>query len=308
MSMQGQGKTPDSEAFFGIRHSDINEANLNVFGICWDRSSSYRKGASEAPPMIRAATSGKLYNSFTEQLVDLKDVWTIYDAGDVPSTVQDLDFVHREIQSLCARTPNDGRKYLFLGGDHTITYLCTKALVSGRGERWGLLYLDSHPDLYESYGGDPYSHACVVRRIVDEGIVPSANVLEVGVHAPTPDQLLYARDRNLRLIPVSAIFAGSAESAAADIVDYFSGRVDQIYLSVDLDVLDPAFAPGVGNPEPGGLSTRTVLEILQRISALSIRAFDIVELCPPYDCSGVTAFAASKIIRETLGTLVRSLD
>lgn len=304
MRIKNQEKEPDSQPFFGIKHSNANEANLVVLGICWDRSSSYRRGASAAPPMIRAATTGKLYNSFTENMINLKEKWQIYDAGDIASRVRELSFITKQIQDLCSRMPQDGRKYLFLGGDHIITYLCAKALVSCNNARWGLLYLDSHPDLYESYEGDLYSHACVVRRIIEEGLIPAQNILEVGIRAPTPEQLAYAQQKDFKIIPTSAIIDRSAPNIAKEIIDYFSDKIDKLYLSVDLDILDPSVAPGVGNPEAGGLSTRVIIDIIQGISSLDIQAFDIVELCPPYDCSSITAFAAAKIIRETLGILI----
>lgn len=304
MRIKNQVIEPDSQPFFGITHYDANEANLIVLGICWDRSSSYRRGASAAPPMIRAATTGKLYNCFSEKMINLKEKWKIYDAGDIASRVRELSFVTKQIQDLCTRMPQDGRKYLFLGGDHIITYLCIKALVSCNKARWGLLYLDAHPDLYESYEGDMYSHACVVRRIIEDGLIPASNILEVGIRAPTPEQLTYAQRKNFKIIPTSVIIDQSAPNIAKEIVNYFFNKIDKLYLSVDLDILDPSVAPGVGNPEAGGISTRVIIDIIQGITSLDIQAFDIVELCPPYDCSSITAFAAAKIIRETLGILI----
>lgn len=303
MQVRTSDKEPDSQPFFGISHCEANEANLIVLGICWDRSSSYRRGASAAPPMIRAATTGKLYNSFTEKMTDLREKWRIYDAGDIGSRVRDLQFIHNEIQKLCKRMSQGGRKYLFLGGDHIITYLSTKALVSCDNDRWGLLYLDTHPDLYESFEGNLYSHACVVRRIIEENVIPATNVMEVGIRAPTPEQLDYAQQKKINIISTSALFDKGAKRIAEDIVEYFSGKIDKLYLSVDLDILDPSVAPGVGNPESGGVTTRTIVDLIQNISSLNLQAFDIVELCPPFDSSNITAFAAAKIIREILGVL-----
>jgi len=303
MQERTSDKAADTQHFFGIEHCGINEANLIVLGICWDRSSSYRRGASAAPPMIRAATTGKLYNSFTEKMVDLQKKWKIFDAGDIGSRVRKIQYIHNDIQKLCKSMPQDGRNYLFLGGDHIITYLSTKALVSCDNDRWGLLYLDTHPDLYDSYEGNLYSHACVVRRIIEEEIIPAMNVLEVGIRAPTPEQMNYAQQKNVKMISTSAIFDRGAKKIADDIVDYFSGKIDKLYLSVDLDILDPSVAPGVGNPEAGGVTTRDIVEIVQGISNLNIQAFDIVELSPPFDCSNMTAYAAAKIIRELLGEM-----
>jgi agmatinase len=292
----------DPQQFFGIPHSDLKKANLNVYGLGWDRSSTYRRGASSAPSVIRAATTGKLYNCFTETMVNLQERWSIYDAGDI-NIVNELSGVYANLLKIIRQVPKDDRKHLFLGGDHIITYLTIKALRSNSRRNWGLLYFDSHPDLYPNYHGDRYSHACVVRRIIDEGLIPSANILEVGIRAATAEQITYAQDQRLKIISTLDIFAKGAQNIGFDILEFFSKKIENIYLSIDLDILDPAFAPGVGNPESGGISTRTLVEILHGISTLDISAFDIVELCPPFDPSNITSFSAAKIIKEILGIL-----
>lgn len=182
-----------------------------------------------------------------------------------------------------------GRLFIFLGGDHSITYATLRALRSFYRGRLGLVYLDAHPDLYDEYEGDRYSHACTLRRIVEEGFVDPRDVILAGVRAATPSQLDFAEKAGITVLGVEE---------AEDLAAYLKEGMPY-YISYDLDVLDPAYAPGVGNPEPGGLSTREMVRIIKSLPE-DVLAFDVVEASPPHDPSGLTLFTAAKIIRETL--------
>jgi len=275
--------------FFGIPESD--KPNLYVLGIAWDGSSSFRRGSREAPKVIREATTDELYNSFTEDLIDLKEVWRYRDLGDVyGGSFNDIVGKVSELLSRYYR----GEVFLFLGGDHSITYASIKALREVSNSDFGLIYFDAHPDLYPQYGGDKYSHACTVRRLVEEGLIKGDEVIEVGIRAPTKEQVEFARKAGIRMISTSE----------ARLNPHIKPGFTKAYISIDLDVLDPAFAPGVGNPEPGGLSVRELIDIIKNLE-LDVIAFDIVEFTPKYDYKGITAFAASKIIREVLGLIAR---
>lgn len=268
---------------FGIPSSE--RPKLSVLGVKWDGSSSYRRGAANAPECIREATSEEIYNSFTEDLVNLAESWTYSDLGDIEgsSFKEIVDSVKRKVEENYS-----GQKFLFLGGDHSITYATFKALRESSGMDFGLIYFDAHPDCYESYGGDSYSHACTVRRLVEEGYVKGEDVLMIGVRAATKQQVDFARERGIRILKI-------------DEIEYFEGvPFDRAYVSFDIDVLDPAFAPGSSNPEPGGLSTRELIKLIKKMDT-DLVAFDIVEVNPEFDCSGITCFAAAKIIREVLG-------
>ena len=275
--------------FFGIPKSD--KPNLYVLGIAWDGSSSFRRGSKEAPRVIREATTDELYNSFTEDLIDLKEVWRYKDLGDVHgNSFNDIVDKVSELLSKYYR----GEVFLFLGGDHSITYATIKALRRVSNDNFGLIYFDAHPDLYFQYGGDKYSHACTVRRLVEGGLIKSDEVIEIGIRAPTKEQVEFAKKTGIRMISTSEIRLNP----------YIKPSFTKAYISIDLDVLDPAFAPGVGNPEPGGLSIRELIDVIKSLK-LEVIAFDIVEFIPMYDYKGITAFAASKIIREVLGLIAR---
>jgi len=267
---------------FGIPQSE--DANLYVLGIKWDLSSSYRRGSRDAPEAIREATSSLLYNSFSEELKNLKDLWKYRDLGDIEA------FSYPEIMKEVEKIVDisDEGLFLFLGGDHSITYATLRAIAKHH-KNFGLIYFDAHPDMYKSYDGDIYSHACPVRRIVENGIVKGENIVQIGIRAATKEQMEFAKENGIEIITSSEIFKEKEIEIP----------FEWAYLSFDMDVLDPAYAPGVGNPEPGGLTTRELVEIIKNLN-VGVISFDIVELNPHYDYKGITAFAAAKIIREVL--------
>ncbi|ACS90123.1 MULTISPECIES: agmatinase [Thermococcus] len=275
---------------FGIPPSE--KPNLYILGIPWDNSSSYRRGCDKGPEAIREATSEELYNSFNESLVNLAEHWRYKDLGDVK--VENFEELVERVDDLVKRHYT-GELFLFLGGDHSITYATFRALKKVSQEEFGLIYFDAHPDLYPEYEGDKYSHACTVRRLVEEDLVKGKDVVQIGVRAPTKQQIEFAEEHGIKIISASEI--------------YRCQKVDvpfkKAYLSFDMDVLDPAFAPGVGNPESGGLTTRELVEVIKSIKT-EVVAFDVVELNPSYDYKGITAFAAAKIVREILGKTAKN--
>ena len=289
--------------FFGAETKDIGEANAYALGLRWDKSLSFRKGSAKAPAMIRDYTSSKLYNSFTEVGVNIRDYWRIYDLGDVkPSSITDAIPTVKDI----AGKLTSSKLNIFLGGDHSITYISLKALKETSKSSWGLVYFDAHPDLYDSYEGDRYSHACVARRLIDEGIVSPKHTIQIGIRAATAEQLDYAENEGVRILSTSDVYKMENVEISL-IVKKVLGNIGNIYVSFDADVLDPAFAPGVGNPEGGGVMLRDVIDIIHGFQRLNIQAFDVVETNPDYDYAGITFCSVSKLIRETLGVIASKL-
>jgi agmatinase len=243
-----------------------------------------------------------MYNSYTETGVNIQDYWSILDIGDItPPSVADAISV---VQDIIAKHIDLELK-IFLGGDHTITYLALKALKQLSGSSWGLIYFDAHPDLYERYDGDRYSHACTVRRIIEKSLVDPENIIQVGIRAATAQQLSYVQNADIKLVSTVDVCEMPGKKIAAMVKETLC-HVEQVYVSFDVDVLDPAFAPGVGNPEGGGVTLRKLIDIIQHLDKLQIRAFDVVETTPDYDCAGITFVSTSKLIREMLGILASS--
>jgi agmatinase len=291
------------DTFFNAKSNDIDTCNLITLGIPWDASSSYRYGAAKAPKIIRKATTGKLYNPYTETSVNIIEKWKIFDLGDVRISNKHPDKALNVIQTAIEPLYKKNKRFMFLGGDHLITYFCFSS-ISHIGvlqpDDVGMIYLDAHPDLYPNYESNKYSHACGLRRIIEETKIKPQNIFLIGIRASTPTQYNFARENGISIISRKE-FQQKGSSSIAEIVKEKLKNVKKIYVSIDLDVLDPAFAPGVGDPEPGGLSTAEVVEFVKGLSGLSVFSFDIVEFCPNYDVSNITAYTAAKLIKEMLG-------
>jgi len=291
------------ESFFGLTRSAAKR-DLVVVGVPWDATSSYRRGAAAGSDAIRRATSGRLYNRFTEQGLDLATLWKVCDHGNVKET-SNISKLKKSLAHAIGLHNHSGHSTLFLGGDHFISYPCFSLMAQKCKRRLSLLYFDAHPDLYESYEGSRYSHATTVSRILDDRNLSSGTVCYVGIRASTSEQNERIRTLGLNAYTTQDVYTRGCNAIASSIK---SMLLDQpVYLSVDLDCLDPAFAPGVGNPQPGGLSMRQMLEILHGIEGLEIVATDIVEYSPRFDSKArTTAFTSAILIKEMMGIMAKS--
>jgi len=293
----------NDEYFLGLKTGKLNLANLCVVGIPWDLSSTFRKGVHEAPSVIRNIAKAEFYGDFTEDGVDLTRIWRVYDHGDVEAA-KSTDEMRKRAYNVIRDLYNDKLRFLFLGGDHLITYFTLHALTQLNKENWALIYLDAHPDLEEEYKGDRYSHGSVVKRLVEETNLRPQSVVEVGIRAPLPPELEFADNVGIRIVSTVEFEKLGASNTAKRVLKFLPKDVEKVYLSIDLDILDPAYAPGLSYPEAGGISTRSLLDFIHGLKELEIAAFDVVELCPPYDNrSSITAIGATKIILETLGIM-----
>jgi agmatinase len=260
---------------------------IAVVGVPFDEYSSFQRGPAAAPQEIRAALRTPSSNLCAENGLDLgnDDRWN--DAGDLDLPTGDAAF--EAIESSVALFLERNARVVCLGGDHSITYPVVLAHSKIHG-RLNLLHLDAHPDLYDTFEANRLSHACPFARILEEDLV--TRVVQVGIRTSNPHQREQAHRFGVETIEMQEWNAG--------VVPAFGGPV---YLSIDLDCLDPAFAPGVSHPEPGGLTTRDVIEIVQRVDAPIVGA-DIVELNPDRDPSGITAMVAAKILKEVLARML----
>jgi arginase len=256
-----------------------------LIGVPYDASSSYLRGSAAGPPLIRQALRSPAGNSFTENGADLSQLG---DAGDL--RVSETPAAARaEIQAGIEQALAGGFRPIALGGDHSITYPIMRA-IAAHHRPVSILHIDAHGDLYDDFAGDRFSHACPFARIMEEGLCQ--RLVQVGIRTLTPHQ----RDQITRF-GVDTIemqqFAGGARPS-------LSGPV---YVSIDIDGIDPAFAPGVSHREPGGLSVRDVLAMVHSLDGPIVGA-DIVEFNPSQDLGGVTASVAAKITREIAGVML----
>jgi arginase len=269
--------------------SENPDYKIAILGVPFDEKSSYLRGAAGGPAAIRKVSTGKCYCGYTELGVDLEEDTVLVDLGDV-DTSGDVDKTFALTEKAVAAVLAKGAVPIVLGGDHSITYPVLKAFARFT-KPLDVLHFDAHPDLYDDLYGDRLSHACPFARILEDGL--AASVVQVGVRAITAGHRAKALKAGVRMVEMK------------DIHDPLHLRFgNPVYISFDLDALDPAFAPGVSHHEPGGLSTRQALQAIQSLKGRII-GMDIVELNPDRDPSAVTAAAAFKILKETAGRIVR---
>lgn len=253
-----------------------------LIGIPYDASSSYLRGPAEAPPLIRAALRSPAGHAWTEALRDLDGPPGLGDAGDL-SLPGGAAEARSAIEHGIAAVLAGGFRPLALGGDHAVTYPIVKA-VSRVHAPLTILHVDAHPDLYDEFEGDRYSHACPFARIMEEAL--AGRLVQVGIRAMNGHQQVQARRFGVEVIDMRAWLSGARP------------HVDGLfYLSIDLDGLDPAFAPGVSHRQPGGLSVRDVIALVQDVPGVLVGA-DIVEYNPREDLAGLTAGVAAKLVKE----------
>ncbi|MEO8680629.1 MAG: agmatinase [Vicinamibacterales bacterium] len=255
-----------------------------LIGLPYDASSSFLRGCAGAPPLIRAALRSPAGNPFTETGVDLTD---LADAGDLALSDNPAE-ARAQIEAGIDALVEGGFGPLALGGDHSVAYPVLRAIAK-RHRLLTILQIDAHGDLYDEFEGDRYSHACPFARIMEERL--ATKLVQVGIRTLTPHQRDQAARFNVEVIEMRRFAAGARPTTGGP-----------VYLSVDLDGLDPAFAPGVSHREPAGLSVRDVLEMIHAIPGEIIGA-DVVEYNPVQDLGGVTAIAAAKIVKEIAGRL-----
>jgi agmatinase len=258
-----------------------DSSRLALLGIRYDGASSFLRGAADAPPRIREALRSDAGNLWTESGMDLGTEGLFFDAGDV--TPQPGENAATAIEREVTRVLERGLPLITLGGDHSITHPVVRALRR-RHPRLSILHFDAHPDLYDELGGDRYSHACPFARIMEEGL--AERLVQVGIRAATGHQREQAERFGVEVVAMS--------DWRDDLVLAFDGP---LYISLDIDALDPAFAPGVSHPEPGGFSTRQVVDALRRLEARVVGA-DLVEYNPARDPLGLTAVVCAKLLKE----------
>ena len=252
-----------------------------LVGLPYDGSSSFLAGARLAPAAIRQALHSPAGNLWSEALIDLGAPGALEDAGDL-ELAQDAS-ARMAIQTAIQRLAAAGCAPIGLGGDHSVSY----PILAGLRPTWPRLHvvhLDAHPDLYDEFEGDRFSHACPFARILESGLADS--LIQIGLRAATGHQAEQARRFGVEQIDMRAWAEGIRPALRSP-----------VYLSVDLDGFDPAFAPGVSHPEPGGLVVREVLTLIQHLPS-PIAGADIVELNPKRDLNDTTARLGAKLVKE----------
>jgi arginase len=264
------------------------EGAVALLGLPADDKSSFLRGCAAAPDAVRAALASDSSNLFAENGIDLGAPGALADCGDLELRGRlDPEAIEAAVAALIDR----GAAAIALGGDHAVTYPAFRAHARRLGPGLAILHVDAHPDLYESYRGDRLSHACPFARILEEGLV--RRLVQVGIRGMNTEQRRLAERFGVEVIDMGAWSAGRRPVIEGD-----------FYLSLDLDGLDPAFAPGVSHREPGGLSTREVVDLIGSAGGRLLGA-DLVEYNPGRDLADLTAMAAAKLVKEIAGRILR---
>jgi len=262
---------------------------VSLIGLPTDSHSSFLRGPASAPNAIRAALSSDHGNLATESGAELGLDIALEDLGNLELTESDSDF--DRIREGASAATKAGATPLFLGGDHMVTY----PIVAGLAEVHGpvnILHFDAHPDLYDDFEGDPLSHASPFARIMERGL--AKRLVQVGIRTLNAHCRQQAERFGVEMVEMRGF--------AADMVPI---PPPPLYISIDLDALDPAFAPGVSHHEPGGLSVRDILNVIHRIEG-SIVGADVVEYNPTRDINGMTAVVAAKLVKELAAIAARN--
>jgi arginase len=267
----------------------VSPAAVGLLGLPWDGSSSFRRGPARAPAAIREALRSEAHNGWSESGVVVLAPEVLSDLGDL-SLTDDAAAGREAIRDGVASLLGQGLRPLLLGGDHSVTLPVLRALRPGF-PRLQVLHLDAHPDLYPDFQGDRFSHACPFARAFEEGLIDG--LVQVGIRTLNAVQQEQAERFGVRILRPTEWHGPLPLDPEVP-----------VYLSLDMDGIDPAFAPGVSHREPGGLSVREALAVLGRIPAPLVGA-DLVEFNPDADLDGMTAVVAAKLIREMIARLVQ---
>lgn len=286
-----------------IMATSPENAKVCVMGIPWDGGQTQEPGAAKGPAKIRAFTE-KYMPAATDDWHVLDFQPLVYDYGDVDMRgTWGEAFERVEEEALKVMSPTDNFS-LFLGGDHSVSIPLQKAF--GRrhhGEKIGIIQFDAHPELCDCYDGKIFSHANVAKRALDDVIDPE-DLLLLGIRAAEAEEIeLLHRNKDITMISASDVFYKGFQECCKIIYNKFK-NYDSVYFSLDIGVLDPAFAPGVGTPVSGGITSRELIEFVRYIiKNLPIKNMDIVEMAPPLDSNDITCWAALRVIEEVFSTI-----
>lgn len=286
-----------SNVFSGSQ-KPYKDADYVILGVPFDVTSTYRTGARFGPTAIRQASLNIETYSFRTGLdvedLRLHDLGDLHVSADTRKTLETLELVTRD-------TVEDGKIQVTIGGEHTITLGIAKGL-GDRASKTAIVSFDAHLDLRNEFLGLKLSHTTFMRRINEEA--KTAKIIEVGTRAVCKEDLAYAKKAEIEFFTTKQIRRQGSEQIAKLLKEKLA-KYKSIYLSVDMDVLDPAYVPAVQNPEPDGLEMHMLLDILGGICDKRVVGFDVLEIAPDYD-QGVSAIQAAKVIFEILCCLEKA--
>ncbi len=266
--------------------ADYEKSDIVIFGAPYDGTSSFRPGSRFAASRIRIDSYGlETYSPYLDRDLLIKHV---HDAGDLDFVFGNRDLVLSNIREFATKLIEENKKPLMIGGEHLVTLPVVEALHE-KFEDLVVLHFDAHTDLREDYMGEKLSHATVIKRVWE--ILGDNRIYQFGIRSGLKEEFKWAESGHTTL-----------NKFGYEMLDQVINLIKHkpVYVTIDLDILDPSIFPGTGTPEPGGISFTDMMTIIKKLSTLNIIGADVVELAPDYDSTGVSTAVASKIIREML--------
>jgi len=286
------------KTFFRLPHVDLQtDFDVAIMGVPFDGGVSYRPGARFAPTRVREVSAlGRGYNWARGE--DVFQKLRVADAGDCPTVPIDRQQTYARIESHFSKALGLGKKTLAVGGDHSITLPILRAVRKHVGQPVSLIHFDAHLDTYPAAWGEEFHHGSFARHAITEGLIDPKTSLQLGLRGPLAggEDLDFVRAHGLRTATIDDLRVNGLEAFLHGL-PAFQGPT---YITYDVDCLDPAFAPGTGTPVPGGLTTYEVQRIFRALKIQNLVAADVVELCPAYDPSDITAMAVVDAMFEIL--------
>jgi agmatinase len=290
--------------------TELTGVDIAILGAPFDEGVTNRPGTRFGPRAIRMADhSGVGGRTHMEVAIDPKEALTIVDYGDIEVTPSDLLASHELLRSTVLGILRAGATPVVLGGDHSLSAPMMQAIAEQYGpDGYAVIHFDTHADTGFDGESTPYNHGTPFYRGVNEGFMRGDHIFQIGLRGtwPNPVEFDWMREVGFHWRTMAEVMDLGLPAVVDEALEYARSKAPRIYLTVDIDVLDPAFAPGTGTPEPGGLMTRELLQAIRTISSsIDICAMDMVEVSPPYDVAEVTAMAAHRVVLETITGIAR---
>ena len=283
--------------FFADSSDTFEDATFVIYGVPFDNTSSFRAGSRWAPDVMRQVSYN--FESYVPDFeVDLAEV-PIHDMGNC-DTHASVDETLEEVFYAAKQIVAAGKIPIMMGGEHSLTYPCVKAF----DEKVGFVVMDAHCDMRTEYRGIKNNHACVSRHVIEDLV---DKYVTIGVRSGPKEEWDYIRDnKNIKAYTSEDVFARGLEAVLKDADEYLQG-CDRIYLSLDMDAIDPSYAPGLGTPEPFGMTPREVRTVIRHYAPRTV-GFDLIEISPEYDAGDVTSVLGAKLIRDFIAAKWKSMQ
>jgi agmatinase len=298
-------------SFLGVparRLNEIDDSGVVIVGAPFDWGTTYRPGARFGPAAIREADYGAMdgYRPHLPTGIDPLRSLKVVDVGDIYVVPGNIELSLERITDTVEAISRAGKVPIILGGDHTVTFANATgvARVHGFGDV-ALIHFDAHADTGAMQNGQLYGHGTPMRRLIESGAVPGHRFVQIGLRGywPEPEVMAWMKTQKMRSYLMSDIEERGLRTVVDEAVAYsLEGGAKGVFISVDIDVVDPGFAPATGTPEPGGLTSRQILDTVRRLGRdLNVIGADVVEVSPPYDGPGeITAYLANRVVLEIL--------